>query len=400
LACWASFVAIVPLNNLPLYQKPKIKNTNMKLKSSLLALAATSAFVASASAVTIDIVGSTAARTAITNNITSLITVTGLRGSGATLAASNQAIIHGNFGATPVIIRLNFTGSAAGVEQVLKNATMTVPFYAETVGVGSPTFATTSFSGANIVNSAAEYGFSDVFQSSTAFKSPLLANEVRVAVIPFKFYKHENANSALTNVTSQLLRTIYGVSGSAPLSLVTGNPADAAKTIYGTGRNASSGTRITTFAEINTSQSAVSQYQPTVTSGAVTALGSTTASGFGSGSNVANVLNATFGTGDDSIIGYLGASDWPTTPAGNAVELSFNGVTYSVANLRNGSYTFWGYLQQFNNGFSGPDAAATGSFYTALRTAIEGNPGSGLESIGSMLVERLSDGGTILPLGE
>jgi hypothetical protein len=382
----------------------------MKLKSSIFALAATSAFIGSSSAVTIDIVGSTAGRTAVYNNILAIINETSSAASGATLTGSNQAIIHGTFGATPVIIRLNFTGSAAGVNQVANRATVQVPFFAETVGLSGNTVSV-AFSGANVANSAAEIGYSDVFQSTTAFKTPVLAAEDEVAIIPFQFFRHSDANTSLTNITSQFARSIYGGAAIAPLSLATGNAGDAAKTVYATGRDASSGTRITTFAEVNTSQVAVSQYSPTTSAtngtGSVTTLGITNSSGFSSGSAVANVLNSTFGDGTpgntESIIGYLGASDWPAAAAGNAVALQFNGVPYSVANLQNGSYTFWGYLHQFNNGFSGfsgADATAASNFYTSLLNAITAAPGSGVQPISIMSVFRDADGSPVLPITE
>ncbi|NJM37628.1 MAG: hypothetical protein HC845_07115 [Akkermansiaceae bacterium] len=379
----------------------------MKIKSSILSLAATAAFVSSASAVTIDIVGSTAGRTAVYNQVLAIITETSSAASGATLTGSNQAIIHGTFGAVPVIVRLNFTGSAAGVNQVANRATIQVPFFAETVGLSGNTVSV-PFSGGNIANSAAEIGYSDVFQTTTAFRVPALAVEDEIAVIPFQFFRHSDGNTSLTNVTSQLARAIYGGAGSVPLSLATGNVADAAKTIYGTGRDALSGTRITTFAEVATSQVAVSQYQPITSAtngtGIVTALGATSTGGFTSGSFVANVLNSTFGDGTsgnaDTIIGYLGASDWPAQVAGNAVALNFNGVPYSVANLQNGSYTFWGYLHQFNNGFAGfsaGDATAVGNFYSSLRDALVANPGSGVQPISIMAVFRDGDGAPVGP---
>jgi hypothetical protein len=387
----------------------------MKLKASLFALAATSAFVGSASALEIDIVGSTAGRAAVYNQvIANLTTVTGVAiPSGTNTTGSNQAIIRGTIGATQVFIRLNFTGSAAGVNQVANRATVTVPFYATSV-VTSGTIAAplnVAFSGLNIVNSAAEIGYSDVFQATTVFKTPILASEDEVSIIPFQFFRHSDGNTALTNVTSQLARAVYGAGGTAPLSLATGVAADVTKTVYGTGRDALSGTRITTFAEVNTSQIAVSQYQPTTSAtngtGSVTALGSTSASGFTSGSFVANVLNSTFGDGTPAntgtIIGYLGASDWPAQVAGNAVALNFNGVPYSVANLANGSYTFWGYLHQFNNGFagfSGGDAAIAATFYNDLRDDLVLNPGSGVQPISIMAVFRDADGSPILPLSE
>lgn len=370
----------------------------MKIKSIAFVAASVAAISSSASALTIDIVGSTAGRSAVYGRVLDLVAETSSAASGSSLTGSNQAIIHGTYASTAVIIRLNFTGSAAGVDQVANQKQ--VSFFKETVGTSGNT-TSVAFSGGNIETSAPELGYSDVFQSTTAFKTPALTVEDEVAVIPFKFYRHTNGNANLTNITSQVARYVYGSGGSAPLSLFTGVATDVTKTVYGTGRDASSGTRITTFAEINTSQTAVSQYQPTTTAtdgtGTVLALGATSSSGFSSGSFIKNVLNSEFdGTGNSTIIGYLGASDWQSPGVSNAVELSFNGVTYSTENLYNGSYTFWGYLHQFHKGVTG----TTLTFYNALRDALVLNPGSGVEPIANMKVSRDGDGFPVNPILE
>lgn len=362
----------------------------MKLKGSILALAATFGIAANASAVTIDIVGSTAGRAAVYTRITELIQPGYTSAaSGSSLSGSNQAIIHGVFGSTPVIIRLNFTGSAAGVNQVANQ--LQVPFFAETVGTSGNTTGV-AFSGGNLANSAPELGYSDVFQSTTTFTTPRLNTEDEVAVIPFQFFKSRNGAAGLTNVTSQQVRNLYGALGDSPLSLFTGLAADSGVMVYATGRDASSGTRITAFAETGTSQTAVSQYQPVVASGAVSSLGPVSDSGFGSGSSVAAVLNATYSGG--IIIGYLGASDFPNpVSASTAQPLTFNGVTYSAEAVYEGSYSFWGYLHQFRQNLTGTEL----SFYNALRDALTTNPGSGVLPLGNMKVARDGDGFSIYP---
>jgi hypothetical protein len=371
----------------------------MKTKSIALFAATAAGLVSSAySQTVIDICGSTAGRSAVYTQILAAVNETSTAASGSSLSGSNQAIIHGTYAGNPVIVRTNFTGSAAGVNEVANQ--LQVNFFKTTFGTSGNTVSQ-SFASPNIETSAPEIGYSDVFQSTTAFKTPLLTAEDEVAIIPFKFYRHNNGNSALTNVTNQAARYLYGSSGSAPLSIFTGNAGDVGKTVYATGRDALSGTRITTFSEINTSQTAVSQYQPTTSAtdgtGVVNALGTTSSSGFSSGSFVKNVLNSTFdGTGNSTIIGYLGASDWVTSGGLNAFELDFNGVTYSQANLYNGKYTFWGYLHQFRMTLSGTSL----NFYNAIRGGIAGDPGSGLEPIGSMQVVRDGDGAPVNPILE
>ncbi len=363
----------------------------MKLKRSLLALAVTSGMAATASAVTIDIVGSTAGRAAVYARILDLVDETSSAASGTSLGGSNQAIIHGTYQGEAVIIRLNFTGSAAGVNQVANQ--VQTNFFAETVGLSGNT-TSVAFSGGNVTSSAPEIGYSDVFQSTTIFTSPTLAAEDEVAVIPFQFYKTQDGAAGLTNITSQQVRNIYGGLGSAPLSIFTGVATDT-QNVYATGRDALSGTRITTFAETATSQGAVSQYQPTTSAadgtGSVTLLGSTSPSGYTSGSFVVNVLNSTFAGG--TIIGYLGASDWPAASASNAQPLTFNGVPYSPAAVYEGSYSFWGYLHQFRQNLTGTSL----TFYGALRDSLIAAPGNGVLPIGNMHVARDGDGFSVYP---
>jgi hypothetical protein len=375
----------------------------MKLKSTFIALTTASALISSASAITIDIVGSTAGRAAVIAQILALVNETSTATSGSALASSNQAIVHGTYGSVPIIVRVTFTGSAAGVNQVANNATVQVPFFRETVGlVGNTT--NVPFSGANIVNSAAEIGFSDVFQSTTQFSTPLLAVEDEVSIIPFQFFRHSDGNTAVTNVTIQMARALYGFNGQVDLFTVTGNIADQGKVVYVTGRDELSGSRLTALSEINTSFTSIVQYQPTTSAangtGSVTNLGVPSSAGFPSNSFVANVLNSTFGDGTpgnvSTIVSYLGASDWPAQVPGNAVALTYNGVPYSIENIRNGRYTFWGYLHQFHNGVTG----STLSFYNDLRDAMAANPGSGQLPITDLRVFRDGDGLPVLQLLE
>jgi hypothetical protein len=60
--------------------------------------------------------------------------------------------------------------------------------------------------------------------------------------------------------------------------------------------------------------------------------------------------NWVIGTSKAYFIGYLGLSDAsgvPTTGSHPGVYLSYNGVPYSVANILNGTYTFWSYEHMY-----------------------------------------------------
>jgi hypothetical protein len=373
----------------------------MKLKTSLFAMAATSALVGSAySQTVIDVTGSTAGRSAVHSQILALLSSETLAWNGGSNAAGATRVIYkGTYLGNPVIVRTFWSGSAAGVRDIANAPQLNNSYFATStdtsagttsagVNVPSPTLAAAS------AETVSEIGFSDVFQTSTAFTSNTLVQEDSVGVIPFKFFKNEGASASLTNVTPGLHRTLYTGLGEAPLSLFTGNSGDAGTTVFATGRDEFSGTRITCLAETGTGVFAtLSQYTGTVASNVAT-LTYVGNGGFASGSGVSTLLGGTYAGG--TILGYLGASDWTTAVSGGAVEVAYNGITLGTNSdlIRNGQYSFWGYLHQFSMTLTG----TTATFYGDLKTNLLGAPGTGLILINSMNVERAADGAPITPL--
>jgi hypothetical protein len=140
----------------------------------------------------------------------------------------------------------------------------------------------------------------------------------------------------------------------------------------------------------------VQHYQPTISSGAVTAVTLWPAGtyvegngGYTSGSSVKTAVDANgFGNGR-GLISFTGPSDWSTV----AKELTYNGVAYSVDNVKQGKYTFWGYLHQMkHSSLSG----TSNTFYGLLLTAVRADT-SWLVKTNEMSVARSSDGGLINP---
>jgi hypothetical protein len=83
--------------------------------------------------------------------------------------------------------------------------------------------------------------FSDVFQASSGFTTPELSDE-QVAIQPFVWVRSASCPSTVTNITMQQLR--FALQGSCPLSYLTGNSSDYSSTVYFTGRNKDSGSRV------------------------------------------------------------------------------------------------------------------------------------------------------------
>ena len=161
------------------------------------------------------------------------------------------------------------------------------------------------------------------------------------------------APAPITNINTQLAQALWS-NGTASLAQFTGNAADSATLVYATGRDPDSGTRLTTFAESGIGvDSTVTQYKPTVSSGVITALapypqqvvnGITFTEGNG-GESSGGTLAGYFGNVSNLgyIISYVGSGDAPGAINAGAKELTYNGVAYSDAAIKDGSYTFWCY---------------------------------------------------------
>lgn len=374
----------------------------MKLKTSFLALAAIVATGSSAySQTVIDITGSTAGRSAVHAQILAILTGETLAWNGGTSASGATRVIYkGSYLNTPVIVRTFWSGSAAGVRDISNSPQLNNSYLATTTDTSAGTTSagvqiTTPVLAPASAETVSEIGFSDVFQTSTSFTKNTLVHEDQVGIIPFKFFKNEGAAAGLTNVTPGLFRTLYQGLGEAPLSLFTGNAADVNSLVFATGRDEFSGTRITALAETGTGVfSELSQFTGSVAGNTAT-LTFAGNGGFSSGSGVSSLLGGIYSGG--SIIGYLGASDWQAAVDGGATELSFNGVTLGTNSelIRNGRYSFWGYLHQSSMNLTNP---TTASFYNILRDNLLASPGNGLILIDTMKVERAADGSPISPL--
>lgn len=379
----------------------------MKMNTSLIAAAATMALVGfSYSQTVIDVTGSTAGRSAAITNITAQLDsgyTYAFYGKDATHSKSDAAIYHGTYNGNAVIIRTYWSGSAAGVRDVADapqlNNSYIVKTQAGTVGgtyLGTIAAAGTGAFAGSSTETVSEFGFSDVFQTSTPFTSNTLVVEDEVAIIPFKFFANDGSTN-ITNMTPGAFRNLYGALGEAPLSIWTGNPADNGTMVYACGRNNESGTRITTLAETGTGVFAtINQWQyTTIASDTMQGVSYVGDSGYASGSDVAKMMAAKSPAVQPGVyVGYIGASDWSTASTGGGVELTYNGVAYSIGAMQNGQYTFWGYLHQFRMNLTG----VTLDFYNDVRDGITATPGSGLETIGSMNVERAADGAPVAPL--
>jgi hypothetical protein len=230
-----------------------------------------------------------------------------------------------------------------------------------------------------------------------------------------------NGFPAGKTMTSQIANYLF-TSGKVPLSYFTGSATDATTTVFATGRNPDSGTRTTAVVETGIGTSALlKQYKPTISGNNVTShqlypveivngtsTGQPGNSGEDTGAIVRGFLNKTLATGladaysattPSYYLTYLGSGDANTvTGAGTlpAVELAYNGVTYSTSNfvpVQQGQYTFWGAEHLMHNLGSGIQL----NFANALIAKIKAtaSSASGVQ-LSTMNVHRNGDGGIVL----
>ena len=301
---------------------------------------------------------------AVTNDAT-----TGLITFGGTM--SNKVA---SLAATPVKIRLSFSGSASGMLAV-KNQTPVST--AETPGVN--------------VNKVPDLALSDVFPGAAT--PPIPSNafdpDIQLGVVPF-LYVRNNALTGISNITREqavLLMTASGVGG-MPATFLGGSSPNP---VYMTGRDSGSGTRISVEKDIRFVGTPILW----TTNGAGAYVQT---AGLSSGGLERNVIAA-----KPDAIGYLGRADFNAIST-VATAISYEGVPYSAANVQNGSYALWGYEHLFNR------ASALSANQVAVRNALKNaitdpafqttNPLCTLsfEDINSMHVGRGADGGDIFSL--
>ncbi|RYD24262.1 MAG: hypothetical protein EOP88_00780 [Verrucomicrobiaceae bacterium] len=389
----------------------------MKSKTAFLTTAATLALFGAANGqVVIDITGSTAGRSTVHAQIQALLTgesfgyymvngsTQGAAGSADSVIYKGGTLLVGGV-QVPVTVRTFWAGSASGVDYVSNQVQLDNKFLATTVSVNgqqipgnqAALIANGSLAPAS-AETVSEFGFSDVKQAATTHQSSPLAEQTDMFVIPFKWVRTETL-TGVSNITDQMVRAMYTAGGETPKSLFTGVAADSTSFVYSVGRDNDSGTRITALAETGAGAfSILTQWGfTTAGSGTTVTLSSPTElfdGGYASGGSVATILG---GTGFNAI-GYVGISDATNAINNFGVELTFNGVPFSVANVKNGSYTFWSKYQAIRKQtLTGPAASLFASLKTSLINLPTVDPVGTTVKLTDMAVDRAADGADVLP---
>ncbi len=319
---------------------------------------------------------------------------------GATASSFNWSDIsyfHGTMGGTDTIVETRFEGSTAGIAAITKGwTTAFLPDDLDQTAGATIAVYTTSFP-----NFSTGYGLntlpttnqvtpdavlSDLFQSSTTYRSPVLQDSPSqaVGVVPYVWIRTPSANSsvnAIDNMTRQTATLLYG-NGSLPLAFWSGLSSDEGSILYAAGRNPDASSRVCIFAECGQGITpTVVQYHPTNTGSDATAVsglsqtGSITAievfpdtSGVGgrtflggnggewSDSYLSNYMSKVFNIGTPgALIAYCSLADAISSVKWGAVPIAWNGVSIIQSNgvgnqptvdltpIMNGTYTYWSY---------------------------------------------------------
>jgi len=397
----------------------------MKATTTLAILALAAGSVASGQTV-INITGATAFRSAATTTIISMLGGAGVTQYAYTGTAgatgSSRQIFRGTFNGQDTIIRTSWSGSTQGILDLADQNAIQFLVATTGTGTGANPISTTGYNLGGSGNEPAEFdtgiprfAFSDVDKALSTRPNATLAGGP-VGVVPFMFIAGESAPAGMTNMTDQQHEALWSL-GQLPVSMFTGNDADT-DIVLATGRNNGSGTRATILAETGYGAfTNVVQWNATFTGDRLTGTLSTVTE-FGNGGHPGNLEvrevltrpsnNVTYNGDPFSVIfcGYLTISDALLATGYNEVTgaisggegakpMTYNGVRYSAANVKNGAYSLWGYQQLYRA--SGANAAEV-AFDTALRAAVPANMGSAGIPIPQMTVTRSGgDGGLITP---
>jgi hypothetical protein len=375
---------------------------------------------------TLYITGSTAFRANVNNSLLNDGTALGLGSATSTVigtaysSGGSSLVFSNTLSGNPILIKTAFTGSEAGIASLLDRAILDpTPGFpsAPLPNTPLPTFLGDdgTSTGPNNGTHLPDIALADTSQSVSLSKTPTLniVGGTTLGIVQFAWLKGANNGQAnyahLSNVTLPQLNVLLGT-GSLDLSFFTGTSSDFGTTIWLTGRNYGSGTRVNALIDtLYGYGNSVVQYaaNPTYAANGVLNKAATVNNlaenqikpigndGYDSGGGVAGVLGST-GTFTSLPVGYIGLAD-ATSIAGVALGggvitgtyaggfsggftapvggqfLTVNGVAYSDQAIINGAYDYYGHEHIFTSSSSQADGVTlAGKLFTDLQNSLTG----------------------------
>jgi hypothetical protein len=325
----------------------------MKLKQIILASAFMLGAVSLCEAGTIYLTGSTAMRSSIYTTIrtagsvfTAVPTTTTYEGSSA--SGANYMVFSGTLvgGSGTTVIKCHWSGSEGGIKDVVTGGSQ--QFVDDSIVDGANhTTAPGTTVGHNV-----DLAMADSSQAFSRNKTPALTTGQAVAVITFTWVRNPGLWAG-SNLTDSMIRQALG--GFCKRAVFSGNLSDTNDYVYVSGRDNLSGTRVNQFGESGFGIFTIPNQIEMDSSGNMLDLEPPNGTyagdfGFSSGGTLAGTLGANTTAKSDlfnggsgySVIAFLSRGDANTAIANGAIELTANGVAQTSANVKEGTYTYWG----------------------------------------------------------
>ncbi|HEX5223171.1 MAG TPA: hypothetical protein VFZ59_26670 [Verrucomicrobiae bacterium] len=285
------------------------------------------------------------------------------------------------FGSQIVTVRAYYNGAVAGIQDLTQDRN--VDFLA-TATPGDTTLS---------VGKKADIAYSSVFQASTPYTSPELADTL-FGVTPVFFVKSAGTPASITNITVQQFRAL-AANGALPAWFFTGNSNDT-QTVYFIQRDPTAGQRTIIQRENGFTGNPISyQWNSNTLSFVIDTVGRNSTQ-IRDQLNAATLPAISYLTGVDAVNVNGGANI-----LGHSGHKAFFGSYSSVSNnhnqVINGQYTQWGYEHLLSRTTASGEVT---SFLNALKAAIDADLQTSAYSlpISRVRVERSSEGGAVTPL--
>ncbi len=264
-------------------------------------------------------------------------------GSGANYMAFSGTLVGGS-GTT--VIKCQWSGSEAGIQDVATG--LSENFIADSALNGADNGTNNP---AALESHTVDLAMADSSQDFSRTPSPVLNQGTQVGVITFEWIRNPGKFTG-SNVTDQQIRQAF--SGLCPLAVFSGNAADTGSFVYVSGRDNLSGTRVNGFGTTGFGIFTIPKQIEINNSGVMQQIGGQYKGDFGftSGGTLAKTMGANTTAQTDmaypthptgfSVIAYVGISDGNTAVANGATVLTLNGVPFSPAAVKEGTYNYWG----------------------------------------------------------
>jgi hypothetical protein len=257
-------------------------------------------------------------------------------------------------GSGTTVIKCHWSGSEGGIRDVASGASEL--FVDDSIVDGA---AHTTSPGTTISHNV-DLAMADNSQAFSRTKNPPLTTGTNVAVITFTWVRNPGLWTG-TNITDAMIRK--ALQGACKRAVFSGNVSDTNDFVYVSGRDNQSGTRVNQYGESGFGIFSSPNQIEMDSSGNMLDLDPPNGTyagdfGFSSGGTLAGTLGANTTARPDlynggsgySVIAFLSRGDANTAIANGAIELTSNGVAQNSANVKEGTYNYWGneYIYQRN----------------------------------------------------